>query len=121
VFAARGSEDEFIHSFIHSPTLGKLSILEQRMNRTIAVSVAREQITDILDDAEKGNTTLILRHSKPSAAVVPARDLDTFKLFQRVMREVGETLEISRDPAIIAAVAKARDEINRGKIILDEE
>jgi PHD/YefM family antitoxin component YafN of YafNO toxin-antitoxin module len=89
--------------------------------RTIAAAVARDQLTSILDDAENGKTTVILRHSKRSAAVVPAEDLDTYELFRRVMREVGETLELSHDPQIIAAVHASQNAINRGEIIWDDE
>ena len=89
--------------------------------RTIAAAVARDNLTGILDDAEQGRTTLILRHSRPSAAVVPAADLGAFQLFRRVMREVGETLDVSRDPKIIAAVRESQDAINRGEIIWDDQ
>jgi len=40
--------------------------------------------------------------------VVPAADLGVYKLFRRVMREVGETLDVSRDPKIIAAVRESQ-------------
>ena len=91
------------------------------MNRTIAAAVAREQLTGILDDAENGKTTVILRHSRPSAAVVPAADLEAFNLFRRIMREVGETLEMSHDEDLIAAVRASQDELNRGEIVWDKE
>jgi len=91
------------------------------MNRTIAAAAAREQLTDILDDAEHGKTTIILRHSRPSAAVVPVADLETFNLFRRIMSEVGETLDMSRDPEIIAAVRAAEIDVDRGEIIWDTE
>jgi len=87
------------------------------MERTIAAGEARGHLNRILDDAENGIATLILRHSKPSAAVVPASELNAFRLFQRLMSEVGETLEVSEDPEIIAAVQEARDEVNRGHIV----
>jgi antitoxin (DNA-binding transcriptional repressor) of toxin-antitoxin stability system len=90
------------------------------MTRTIPAGEARSQLPGILDDAEKGTTTVIYRHSKPSAFVAPANLLGQFELFQRVMREVGESLEVSRDPEIIAAVRRAQDAINRGHIIWDE-
>jgi antitoxin (DNA-binding transcriptional repressor) of toxin-antitoxin stability system len=91
------------------------------MHRTIPAGEARSQLPGILDDAEKGNTTVIYRHSKPSAAVVPAGDLEQFELFRRVMRELGESLEISRDPDIVAAVMRAQDAINRGEVVWDDE
>jgi PHD/YefM family antitoxin component YafN of YafNO toxin-antitoxin module len=89
--------------------------------RTIAAAVARDNLTAILDDAELGRTTLILRHSRPSAAVVPAAELETYRLFRRVMREVGESLEVSRDPEIVAAVRASEDALKRGRIIWDDE
>jgi len=94
---------------------------EEIMSRTIAATAARGQLNGILDDAEKGKTTVILRHSRPSAAVVPANDLEAFRVFQKVMREVGETLQLSRDPEIVEAVKRSQDAINRGEIIWDGE
>jgi hypothetical protein len=44
-----------------------------------------------------------------------------YQLFRRVMHEVGETLDVSRDPKIIAAVRESQDAINRGKIIRDDQ
>ena len=87
------------------------------MERTIAAGAARGELNRILDDAENGLATLILRHSKPSAAVVPASEMEAFRLFQRLMREGGETLEVSEDPEIVAAVLEAQDQINRGHIV----
>jgi PHD/YefM family antitoxin component YafN of YafNO toxin-antitoxin module len=87
------------------------------MERTIAAGEARGHLNRILDDAENGIATLILRHSKPSAAVVPASEMEAFRLFQRLMREVGETLEVSEDPEIIAAVLEAQDQISHGHIV----
>jgi PHD/YefM family antitoxin component YafN of YafNO toxin-antitoxin module len=87
----------------------------------IAAGAAREQLPSILDNAEKGETTMILRHSKPSAAVIPASEIETFHFFQQMMREVGETLELSRDPEVIAAVKRAQHQINHGEIVWDDE
>jgi antitoxin (DNA-binding transcriptional repressor) of toxin-antitoxin stability system len=91
-----------------------------RATRTVAAGEARGLLPGILDDAEKGFTTVILRHSRPSAAVVPAGDLAAFNLFRRIMREVGETLAVSGDAEIIAAVKRAQEELNRGQIFWDE-
>jgi antitoxin (DNA-binding transcriptional repressor) of toxin-antitoxin stability system len=92
-----------------------------RAARTVAAGEARGKLPGILDDAEKGVTTVILRHSRPSAAVVPAADLPAFNLFRRIMREVGETLEVSSDPQIVDAVKRAQEQVNRGEIFWDDE
>jgi hypothetical protein len=55
------------------------------------------------------------------AAIVPAMDLEAYQLFRRVMREVGETLDVSRDPEIIANVRASQDVINHGEIIWDDK
>ena len=89
----------------------------RQSSRIVAAGAARGDITRILDDAENGIPTLILRNSKPSAAVVPANELDAFRVFQRLVSELGETLEVSDDPEIIAAVHEAQAEIKRGHIV----
>ncbi len=42
-------------------------------------------------------------------------------MFRRIMREIGETLEVSRNPEIIAAVQRSQDEVNRSQIFWDDE
>ena len=53
--------------------------------------------------------------------MIPASELPAFNLFRRIMREVGETLEVSRDPEIITAVKRAQEQVNRGEIFWDDE
>ena len=117
VLRIKDSVDTGRHAHFLRPLMG----MGQIMSRTIAATAARGQLNGILDDAEKGKTTVILRHSRPSAAVVPANDLEAFRVFQKVMREVGETLQLSRDPEIVEAVKRSQDAINRGEIIWDDE
>jgi hypothetical protein len=92
-----------------------------RATRTVAAGEAPELLPDILDDAEKGFTTVILRNSRPSAAVVPAGYLVAFNLFRRIMREVSETLAVSSDAEIVAAVKRAQQDVKRGQIFWDDE
>jgi prevent-host-death family protein len=40
-------------------------------SRYVSASDARKQMPDILDRAEQGEITLVMRHSKPVAAFVP--------------------------------------------------
>ena len=91
------------------------------MTKTIAAGEARGKFPDILDDAEQGRVTVILRHSRPSGAMIPASELPAFNLFRCFMRDIGETLDISRNEEIIAAVKRAQDAVNRGEIFWDDE
>ncbi len=88
--------------------------------RTVSASEARTAFPDILNDAARGRTTVIVRHSKPTAAIIPAAELETYYLVRRMMVELGESIAVSTDRAIVAAVAKAQNDIARGKIIWDE-
>ncbi len=92
------------------------------MRRTIAASAARDHFAAILDDAENGTVTVVLRHSRASAAVVPAADLEPFDVFRRIMRDLGATLELGEeDPDVIAAVKRSHAAIDRGEITWDDE
>lgn len=85
----------------------------------MAAAEARGKFPAVLDDAENGTTTVILRHSRPAAAVVPASELEAYNIVRAILRDVGESLDISRDEDIIAAVRRSRDEIARGEIVWD--
>jgi prevent-host-death family protein len=86
------------------------------MQRTMAATDARTHFRDALAAAESGETTLIIRHSKPAAAIVPARDLELYDMFTETVRELGELIQDSEDEALIAAVHKAEDNIAQGKV-----
>jgi hypothetical protein len=54
--------------------------------------------------------------SIPSSAA-PAGEVEALDAFRRVMSELGETLQRSRAPEVIAAVKRAHDDIDRGDIV----
>ena len=90
------------------------------MTRTIGAADLRKDLHAVLNAAEEGQTTLIVRNSKPSAAMVPAADLEVFDLFRMLLRELGESLELSRDPEVLVAVRAAQERIARGNVIWDD-
>lgn len=111
----------------HMPSAGiardlfkALDSAEGLISRTISATDARAELNKLLDAAEGGKTTLVVRHSKPSAAIIPAKELDTYTLVRRLLRELAETIEMSSDPAIVAAVKKAQSDIARGDIFWDD-
>jgi prevent-host-death family protein len=90
------------------------------MERIVSASTARDRISEILDQAERGVSTLIVRHSRVIAAVVPAAEHGADQIFIALMREVGETIELSSDPEVITAVVHAKEQIKEGNIIFHD-
>jgi hypothetical protein len=60
------------------------------MQRTITEEEVSEQFDQILDDAENGRTTLVLRQSKLCVAIIPVSQIENFRLFQQSMRKSTE-------------------------------
>jgi prevent-host-death family protein len=90
------------------------------MNTTYTASEARTKLPDLLDRAEKGKNSLIIRNSKTVAAIVPAQFASIAPLVAAVLRELGESLEMSIDPDVIEAFRRGQDELERGELIWDE-
>jgi prevent-host-death family protein len=88
--------------------------------RKVSANKARAVLSDILDDATRGGTTVIIRHSKPAAAIIPAAEFETYYLVRRMLVDLGESIAVSTDRAIIDRVATAQNHIAHGKIIWDE-
>jgi prevent-host-death family protein len=63
---------------------------------------ARARFAELLDDAERGNITLITRHGHAAAAIIPV------PLLGRLGEPSGEPLRPHADPALEAAVASLR-------------
>lgn len=88
--------------------------------RKVSATKARATLRDILDAATRGRTTLVIRHARPAAAIIPAAGLETYYPVRRMMVELGESIAVSTDRAIVAEVARAQDDIARDKIFWDE-
>lgn len=85
--------------------------------KTMSVKEFRDNLSEALDGAKIGETQIIVRHSKPIAALIPVAKAELLRLVDVVLRELGEAELISRDAAIVAAVKRADEEIAQGKII----
>jgi len=88
--------------------------------REVSAREARATLPDILDAAKRGRTTVVIRHAKPVAAIVPAAGLEMYNLVRHIMVQLGESIAVSTDRTIVAAVVRAQDEIAREKIFWDE-
>ncbi len=69
----------------------------------VSMREARARFAELLDDAERGNVTLITRHGRAAAAVVPVA------LLGQLGEPGGALPDPEADPALRAAVASLRD------------
>jgi antitoxin (DNA-binding transcriptional repressor) of toxin-antitoxin stability system len=84
--------------------------------KSVPAGEARKEISRILSDAEGGQCTLIIRNSKPTAAVVPAQLADLLPLVHAIMCDLGESIQLSRDSDILVAFENGQRELERGDI-----
>ena len=84
--------------------------------KTIPAKEARSNLPALLDDASEGKAVLIMRHSRPAAALMPPEYAEIGPIIFAVVRELGESLILSNGPDVIAAFRDAQLELDRGDI-----
>jgi prevent-host-death family protein len=84
----------------------------------VASREARARFADLIDDAEHGNVTLVTRHGRPAAAIVPAALLEQFRDAMDIPAAVP--LRPGAGPALAAAVAGLRDALHTLEPLLGE-
>ena len=85
--------------------------------KTVQAKEARARLSELLDEVEQGQVRLIIRNSKPTAALVPPDQARLLGYLADVLAELGESLELSADADLIAQANAANDEIAQGKIV----
>jgi len=91
------------------------------MLKTVAAAEARDNFSELLSNAENGEATLIIRKSKPAAALVPAELADYLKITKQIVHELGVSELMASDNNIVERVKRADEEIGRGEIVWYEE
>jgi antitoxin (DNA-binding transcriptional repressor) of toxin-antitoxin stability system len=81
---------------------------------------ARGKFSDLLDAAQRGDGHLIMRNEKPVAAIVTPDVALLAPIVRAVLNDLGESLEMSEDPDIVAAVKRGMEEIGRGRVVTYE-
>jgi len=85
--------------------------------KSMPAKEARDKFSDLLDDAEDGRATVIYRNSKPTAAVIPSQLADLLPVVQAILCELGESVELSDDPEVLAEYERGQAELERGQVI----
>jgi hypothetical protein len=63
---------------------------------------------------------MLIKHSKPAAAIVSAEVGEWGPLLVRLMIEYGVSLEMSRDPDVLAAYRRGQAELEAEQIVWEE-
>ncbi len=76
--------------------------------RSLQLRAAKASLSAVVDAAERGEATMITRHGKPSAVVVPVSDArklypDDRPSFISLLMAIPYPLETSRDPSPVRA------------------
>jgi prevent-host-death family protein len=89
--------------------------LQGRYRTTSRMREARARFAELLDDAERGNVTLITRHGRAAAAIVPVA------LLGQLGEPGGVLPDPEADPALRAAVVSLRDALCALEPLLGQE
>src|SRR5437588_3445568 len=77
--------------------------------KTVQAKEARANLSALLDEVGKGQARLIIRNSKPAAALVPPEQARWLGYLGEILAEFNESLEMSADEDLIAQVKAAND------------
>lgn len=78
------------------------------MGDTVAFSEAKAHLSELAERVEnEHDRILVTRNGRPSFVLISPDDLESLE----------ETLEITRDPALMASIAKSRAQAKAGKRI----
>ena len=76
------------------------------MGDTVAFSEAKARLSELAERVEtEHDRILVTRNGRPSFVLISPDDLESLE----------ETLEISRDPALMASIARSRTQSRAGK------
>lgn len=84
--------------------------------KTIAAKDARSHFSELLDNAESGKSAVVIRNSKPAATIMPPEYAKLAPMIDYIIHELGLSIEMSEDSAILKAFAKAQKDLEQGKI-----
>ena len=84
--------------------------------KTMSAMEARSKMASVLNDAEEGRATMIIRNSKETAAIVPAHLARLMPLIQDILQDLGESVEMSNDPDVLEQYRRGIADLQREDI-----
>jgi prevent-host-death family protein len=88
--------------------------------KTLSVTEARKDLSGVVSRAEGGESVMLIKNSKPAAAIVSAEIGELAPILMALMREYGISLEMSRDPDVLEAFRRGQAELERGEVVWEE-
>ncbi|HEX5275168.1 MAG TPA: type II toxin-antitoxin system Phd/YefM family antitoxin [Candidatus Rubrimentiphilum sp.] len=85
--------------------------------KTVQAKEARANLSELLDRVAEGESRLIIRNSKPAAALVPPEQARWLGYLGEILAEFAESLEISGDQDLVEQVKIANQEVAEGNIV----
>ena len=77
------------------------------MTQTLSITKAREDLTNLVENAKKRlDEYIITVNGSPAAVIISAAEYESWK----------ETAEILSDPALLKAIKEGEQDIKRGKV-----
>lgn len=93
--------------------------MSQIKETTLSISEAQREITSLPDKfTEELEATIVTRYGKPVMAVLPYY---TYKALIETLESMQETLEIMKDPELMAVFRQGVQDIEQGKTVAWEE
>lgn len=83
-----------------------------RPSRTLTITQAKKKFLELVDDVQNTHDTVTITKNGIPATVIMSQDE-----YDRIM----ETLEILASPAIMKALKKSRQQIQKGRLLTDDE
>jgi prevent-host-death family protein len=84
--------------------------------KTLPAHEARTRFSDVLNDAETGQGTMIIRNSKETAAVIPPQLARLLPIVHDLLCDLGESVEMSQNPDILEAYERGKADLEREDI-----
>jgi prevent-host-death family protein len=85
--------------------------------KTVQAKEARAKLSELLDRVAEGESRLIIRNSKPAAALVPPEQARWLGYLGEIQAEFAESLDISNDKDLAAQVKTANEEVAEGNVV----
>ncbi len=82
------------------------TLLDMSASQHLPLADVKNRLSEVIETLERAHGRVVVtKHGRPSAVILSIEDLESLE----------ETLEIMRDPAVLAAVSEGDDDVAAGR------